>query len=86
MSQNSVCTPLAAQHNKQRRLPDLNDFERLPASARVPLPVVCGLFSISPATAWRRVKSGAMPQPVRDGACTRWIVGDLRRALARAGA
>lgn len=64
-------------------LPVLADFDQLPDPARVPLPVVCGLFSISQATAWRRVKSGSLPEPVREGRTTRWVVGDLRRALAK---
>lgn len=61
----------------------LKDFDLLPDAARAPLPVVCTLFAISPATAWRRVKSGLLPAPVRDGGSTRWLVGDLRRALAK---
>lgn len=61
----------------------LENFDRLPDSARVALPVVCALFSISPATAWRRVKSGLLPPTVKEGGSTRWVVGELRRALAR---
>jgi predicted DNA-binding transcriptional regulator AlpA len=63
--------------------PALEHFDSLPDSARTALPVVCGLFGICPATAWRRVKSGSLPQPVREGRTTRWVVGDLRRALAK---
>ena len=68
---------------KKSALSGLTHFDNLPDSARAPLPVVCGLFSISPATAWRRVKSGLLPAPIREGGSTRWIVGDLRRALAK---
>ena len=64
-------------------LPGLADFDSLPDTARAPLPVVCGLFSISKATAWRRVQSGLLPRPIKEGGSTRWIVGDLRRALAK---
>lgn len=64
-------------------LPGLADFDKLPDSARAPLPVVCGLYAASPATVWRRVKSGLIPAPVKEGGSTRWIVGDLRRALAK---
>ena len=64
-------------------LPGISDFDKLPDSARAPLPVVCGLFSISKATAWRRVKTGLLPAPIREGGSTRWIVGDLRAALAK---
>lgn len=64
-------------------LPGLADFDTLPDSARVALPVVCGLFGISPATAWRRAKSGLLPAPIREGGTTRWIVGGLRKAQAK---
>lgn len=60
----------------------IEGFDNWPDMARASLPVVCELFDIAPATAWRRVKSGSLPKPIKDGACTRWIVGDLRRALA----
>jgi len=66
-------------------LPDLAEFDSLPDSARSPLPIVCGLFSISPATAWRRVKAGLLPMPIKEGNTTRWVVGDLRKALAKRG-
>lgn len=62
--------------------PSIEGFDKWPDMARASLHVVCELFDIAPATAWRRVKSGSLPKPIKDGACTRWIVGDLRRALA----
>jgi predicted DNA-binding transcriptional regulator AlpA len=62
--------------------PGVEGFDKLPDMARASLPVVCSLFDISAATAWRRVQSGLLPKPIKDGASTRWIVGDLRRALA----
>jgi predicted DNA-binding transcriptional regulator AlpA len=65
--------------------PELADFDNLPDSARAPLPIVCGLFSISPATAWRRVSAGLLPTPIKEGNTTRWVVGDLRKALAKRG-
>lgn len=67
-------------------LPGLVDFDRLPDAARAPLPVVCGLYNVSPATVWRRVKSGLIPPPVKEGGTTRWVVGDLRAALGQAAA
>jgi predicted DNA-binding transcriptional regulator AlpA len=60
----------------------VTDFDKLPDSARVPLPVVCRLFGWSPATVWRRVREGRLPDPVRDGRTTRWVVGHLRRVLS----
>lgn len=63
--------------------PALQAFDTLPDSAFVSLPVVCGLYECSAATAWRRVKSGQIVSPHRIGArTTRWNVGELRRALS----
>lgn len=64
--------------------PGLEDFDRLPDSARVALPVVCGLHGISPATAWRRVQTGLLPKPLKTGNTTRWVVADLRASLQKA--
>lgn len=61
----------------------LKNFDELPDSAYVPLLIVCALLSCSPATVWRRVRSGQLVSPVRIGSrTTRWKVGDLRRALS----
>lgn len=63
----------------------LANFDVLPDSAFVRLPVVAGLNGISPATAWRWVKSGRLPAPIKTGPNTTvWRVGDLRRAAAGA--
>lgn len=62
----------------------LHGFDELPDSAHVPLPVVCGIFGWSPATTWRRVRTGQLVQPVRLGnRTTRWNVGALRQSLAK---
>lgn len=62
--------------------PSLTLFSQLPDAAFVHLDIVCKLYSCSPATAWRRVKSGHIPQPHRLGArSTRWNVGELRQSL-----
>lgn len=65
-------------------IPDaLRNFDLLPDSAHVRLPTVCALFGISPATVWRRVKSGAIPAPRKDGPrISAWHVGKLRAASA----
>ena len=64
----------------------LTQFDRLPASANVRLPVVSALFSISSATVWRWSKSGNLPPPIRVHGVTMWNVGALRRCLqARQG-
>lgn len=60
----------------------LATFDELPLSANVNQQIVQALFGISPATVWRRVKSGALPQPRRYGLrTTRWNVGELKAAL-----
>lgn len=64
--------------------PDLSDFDSLPDSARAALPVVCALYSVSGETVRRRIKAGLIPAPIREGGSNRWIVGDLRKALAPA--
>ena len=64
-------------------IPDaLRNFDALPDSANVRLPVVCVLFGISAATAWRWVKKCALPAPRKlSEGVTAWNVGELRRAL-----
>lgn len=57
------------------------NFDSLPSSAGVRLPVVSALFAISPATVWRWCKSGHLPQPTRIGRVTLWNVGELRVRL-----
>ncbi len=61
----------------------LKNFDSLPDSASVRLPVVQGLYGCSPATAWRWVREGKMPQPKRRGRITSWNVGELRASLAK---
>lgn len=61
----------------------LRAFDDLPASAQVRLPVVCALFSISPATVWRWCKSEYLPRPIRIGGAALWNVGMLREVLHR---
>ncbi len=56
----------------------LEDFDKLPASAKVPVQVVAAREGVSAVTVWRRVKSGVLPAPVKVGGTTRWIVGELR--------
>jgi predicted DNA-binding transcriptional regulator AlpA len=63
---------------------ELINFDVLPDSAHVPIDTVCGLYSCSIATVWRRVRSGQIIPPIRFGSrTTRWNVGGLRRALSK---
>ena len=57
------------------------NFDELPDSALVRLPLVRQLFSISAPTAWRWAKSGELPKPIKVGGVTVWRVGDLRAKL-----
>lgn len=60
----------------------LRNFNFLPESANVRLPVVAALFACSGATVWRRVKAGTLPKPRKLGErITAWNVGEIRRAL-----
>lgn len=67
-----------------RDIPDaLRNFDSLPDSANVRLPVVAALFACAGVTVWRRVKAGTLPAPRKLGErVTAWNVGELRRVLA----
>lgn len=62
-------------------------FDSLPPSAFVRLPVVCRLFDIAPATAWRWAESGRLPRARKIGErVSGWPVGELRETLRKAAA
>ncbi len=69
---------------KEAAIPDaLKNFDSLPDSANVRLPVVSALKACSPATIWRMVKRGDLPAPRKlSQRITAWNVGELRKALA----
>ncbi|MDP1596903.1 MAG: AlpA family phage regulatory protein [Methylotenera sp.] len=61
----------------------LRDFDQLPNSAYIRLPVVQRLYGISSASVWRGVKNGTIPAPKKlSERCTAWNVGLIRIALA----
>lgn len=61
----------------------LQNFDSLPDSAHVRLPVVIGLFACSKATVWRMAKLGTLPAPKHLSArAASWNVGELRAVLA----
>lgn len=63
--------------------PALRDFDQLPDSAHVRLPVVQALHACSAASVWRGVKQGRIPKPRKlSPRTTCWNVGELRQALA----
>ena len=59
----------------------MSQFDTLPDSALVRLPVVKNLFSISSPTVWRWSKSGRLPAPIKISGITAWQVGSLRKTL-----
>jgi len=71
------------QHNSD--IPKaLQNFDLLPASAYVRLPVVQALYACSSASVWRGVKTNRIPAPRKlSPRTTGWLVGDLRTALAK---
>lgn len=56
----------------------LEDFDKLPDSAKVPVQVVAAREGVSVVTVWRRCAQGLLPAPVKTGGTTRWLVGSLR--------
>lgn len=61
----------------------LKNFDQLPNSAFIRLPVLQGLYGISSASVWRGVKKGTIPAPNKlSERCTAWNVGLVRKALA----
>ena len=61
----------------------LAQFEQLPNSSYIRLPVVKRLYGVSAATIWRGVKNGTIPKPSKlSERCTAWNVGQVRAALA----
>lgn len=61
----------------------LANFDKLPDSAYIRLPVMKGLYGVSAASIWRGVKNGLIIKPVKiSERCTAWNVGQVRAALA----
>jgi len=62
----------------------LRQFDSLPDSGYVRLPVVAGLFACAEVTVWRRVKAGTLPAPRKlSERVTAWNVGQLRKVLGQ---
>jgi predicted DNA-binding transcriptional regulator AlpA len=61
----------------------LAQFDQLPDSAYIRLPIIKRLYGVSSATIWRGVKNGTIPKPSKlSERCTAWQVGSVRAALA----
>lgn len=64
--------------------PTLRDFDQLPDSAHVRLPVVKALLACSVASVWRGVREGRIPKPHKLSPRTScWNVGELRQVLSK---
>lgn len=62
--------------------PALCQFDQMPNSAYIRLPVVMSLYGVSAATIWRGVKNGTIPKPSKlTERTTAWNVGLVRQAL-----
>jgi prophage regulatory protein len=61
------------------------NFDKLPNSANVRVPVVAAWYGCSRDTVWRWARNGLIPQPKKIGPrVTAWNVGELRAALGGA--
>lgn len=61
----------------------VSTFDDLPGTGFMRQPAVLKVVPFSPATLWRKVKSGAFPKPVKlSERVTAWQVGDVRAFLA----
>ena len=83
---NTVAVPAEpAKHNvfnSPVRVPDaLINFDSMPDSAYVRLPVVKQLFGVSRATVWRWSKMGKISATRLAEKTTGWNVGNLRKVL-----
>ncbi|MES2498921.1 MAG: AlpA family phage regulatory protein [Pseudomonadota bacterium] len=65
----------------------LANFDQLPDSAYIRLPVMKGLYGVSAASIWRGVKNSTIPKPVKlTERTTAWSVKLVRAALAEKAA
>lgn len=70
-------------HQHKNELIALTNFDNLPASGYVRLPVMKLLLGVSSATVWRGVRQGTIPKPVKlSERCTAWNVASVREFLA----
>lgn len=61
----------------------LANFDQLPNSAYIRLPVLMRLYGISAASCWRGIQRGTIPKGRKlSERCTAWNVGLVRESLA----
>jgi predicted DNA-binding transcriptional regulator AlpA len=67
----------------QQISPALANFDAMPNSAYIRLPVIQALYGVSSSTIWRGCRNGTIPKPSKlSERCTAWNVGLVRAALA----
>jgi predicted DNA-binding transcriptional regulator AlpA len=49
------------------------------------LKAVCDRFHVHPATVWRWVQKGVLPQPLKIGGSVYWLADELDAVIAKAG-
>jgi predicted DNA-binding transcriptional regulator AlpA len=62
--------------------PALSQFDQMPNSAYIRLPVIMSLYGVSAATIWRMCKAGKLLPHKLTPRTTAWNVGQVRAALA----
>ena len=73
-------------HKQQQNKTALQEFDSLPSSGFIRLPVVKGLLGVSSATIWRNVRIGKFPKPIKlSSRVSAWNVQAVRTALAELG-
>jgi prophage regulatory protein len=61
----------------------IGSIDSLPDSARVSDREIAELVGVVPTTIWRWARAGILPAPLKiSPRCTRWNLGDVRKALA----
>lgn len=80
----SNLNPITDLKDEIQLIPEaLANFDQLPNSAFIRLPVLKRLYGISAASCWRGVKNGTIPKPSKlTERTTAWNVGLVRAALA----
>ena len=72
-------TPQTQKEVSKRAFALTQDTPRILASDKTVAKMIDG----SRATVWRRVKDHTLPQPIKVGGLTRWVVSEVREAIEK---
>ncbi len=72
-------TPQTQKEASKRAFALKQDSPRILASDRT----VAEMLDSSRASVWRRVKDNTLPQPIRVGGMTRWIISEVQEAIEK---